>query len=90
MPTKTAADILAAYTSVVNTLIHAGLRPKLQQMDNEYSNILKRYMDTESIQYQLVPPGVHRANSAERAIRMFKNHFIAGLATTDPSFPMHL
>jgi hypothetical protein len=90
MPTKTAADILAAYTSVVNTLIHAGLRPKLQRMDNECSNVLKRYMDTENIQYQVVPPGVHRANSAERAIRTFKNHFIAGLATTDPNFPIRL
>jgi hypothetical protein len=50
----------------------------------------KRYMDSENIQYQLVPPGVHRANSAERAIRTFKNQFIAGLATTDPDFPMHL
>jgi hypothetical protein len=90
MASKTAQDILAAYTSTANTLIKAGLRPKLQRMDNECSAVLKQFMETQNIQYQLVPPGVHRANAAERAIRMFKNHFIAGLATTDPNFPMHL
>jgi hypothetical protein len=37
-----------------------------------------------------VPPYSHRRNSAERAIRSFKDHFIAGLCSTDKSFPMHL
>jgi Reverse transcriptase (RNA-dependent DNA polymerase) len=90
MKSKSAQDILQAYTTVCNTLIRAGLRPKLQKMDNECSGILKDYMDKENIQLQFVPPGVHRANAAERAIRTFKNHLIAGLATTDPNFPMHL
>jgi hypothetical protein len=42
------------------------------------------------IQYQLVPPHIHRRNAAERAIRTFKNHFIAGLSSTNPHFPLHL
>jgi hypothetical protein len=50
----------------------------------------KEYMEDEHIDFQLVPPGVHRANSAERAIQTFKNHLISGLSTTDPNFPMHL
>ena len=29
-------------------------------------------------------------NAAERAIGTFKSHFIAGLATTDPKFPIRL
>jgi hypothetical protein len=33
---------------------------------------------------------VHRANAAERAIRTFKNHFIAGLCSTDKLFPLNL
>jgi Reverse transcriptase (RNA-dependent DNA polymerase) len=90
MQTKSAQDILFAYTTVANTLIKAGLRPKLQKMDNECSSILKDYMEEEHIALQFVPPGVHRANSAERAIRTFKNHLISGLSTTDPNFPMHL
>ena len=37
--------------------------------------------------FQLVPPHVHRQNAAERAIRTFKNHFLAILATADPQLP---
>jgi hypothetical protein len=37
-----------------------------------------------------VPPGTHRRNAAERAIRTFKNHFIAGLCSVDKDFPLHL
>ena len=40
------------------------------------------------IKYQLVPPHIHRRNAAERAIRTFKNHFSAGIATLDPKFPI--
>jgi hypothetical protein len=38
----------------------------------------------------LVPPHCHRCNAAERTIRTFKEHFVAGLSSVDPSFPMHL
>ncbi len=38
----------------------------------------------------LAEPDNHRANAAERAIQTFKNHFIAGLATVDPTFPLQL
>jgi hypothetical protein len=40
--------------------------------------------------YQLVPPHIHRLNAAERAIRTFKNHFIAGLCLADDDFPIRL
>jgi hypothetical protein len=36
------------------------------------------------------PPHCHRRNAAERAIRTFKGHFVAGLASLDPTFPLHL
>ena len=41
------------------------------------------------IQWQLVPPGNHRRNTAERHIRTFKNHFISILSGTNPDFPLH-
>jgi hypothetical protein len=47
-------------------------------------------MSDEDIEFQLTPPGMHCRNAAEQAIRTFKNHFIAGLATTDKKFPMKL
>jgi hypothetical protein len=37
-----------------------------------------------------VPPHCHRRNAAERAIRTFKEHFVAGLSSIDPAFPLHL
>ena len=40
-----------------------------------------------NIDFQLVPLYTHRRNAAERAIRTFKNHLCAGLATCDPNFP---
>ena len=42
------------------------------------------------MEFQLVFPGVHRQNSAECAIKTGKHHFIAGLCSIDPQFPMHL
>jgi hypothetical protein len=36
------------------------------------------------------PPHCHRRNAAERAIRTFKEHFVAGLSSVDPTFPLHL
>jgi hypothetical protein len=67
-----------------------GLEPKLMKLDNEASKLLKDYLYQQDITFQLVPPYSHRRNSAERAIRSFKDHFIAGLCSTDKSFPMHL
>jgi hypothetical protein len=87
---RTKQSILTAYQRLHTQLIHAGVRPKLQRLDNECSDILKEYMISQDIDYQLVPPHVHRRNAAERAIRTFKNHFVATLCSTDPAFPLYL
>jgi hypothetical protein len=42
------------------------------------------------VEYQLFPPHCRRRNAAERAIHTFKEHFVAGLASVDPDFPLHL
>jgi len=34
------------------------------------------------------PTHIHRRNAAERAIQTFKNHFLAGLASCNPKFPL--
>ena len=47
-------------------------------------------MTNTSIDFQLTPVGLHRRNKAERAIQTFKNHFMAGLCSVDPDFPLHL
>ncbi|WP_281640541.1 Ty1/Copia family ribonuclease HI [Aurantimicrobium minutum] len=85
---RKAETILTAYKEIVRKLVAGGCRPKLQRMDNECSTLLKEYMQAENIDYQLVPPHDHRRNAAERAIRTAKNHFVAGLCSVDPQFPM--
>ena len=87
---RSAESILQAYKQVHSKLIKAGLRPKLHRLDNECSQLLKDFMLNEKEDYQLVPPGSHRRNAAERAIRTYKNHFIAGLSSTDPKYPLNL
>lgn len=90
MPSKTAEQILKAYQTVHQLLVSRGLKPELKIMDNEASDMLKKFLIQEQVPYQLVPPNVHRRNAAEKAIRTFKNHFIAGLCSVDPAFPLHL
>ena len=49
---------------------------------------MKLALITEKLDYELAPPHMHRRNAAERAIRTFKNHFLAGLAACPPHFPI--
>ena len=76
------------FQSVLQYLHAQGLRPRLHTLDNEASAILCDYLRSEDVEYQLVPPHIHQRNAFERAIRTFKNHFIAGLPSTDPNFPL--
>jgi hypothetical protein len=71
-------------------LVARGLTPKLMKLDNEASKFVKTYFHQQNITFQLVPPYSHRRNSAERAIRSFKDHLVAGRCSTDKSFPMNL
>jgi hypothetical protein len=72
------------------TLTVKGFKPKLQTLDSEASTALKNFFTVNDIAYQLVSPNCHRRNAAKRAIRPFKEHFVAGLSSVDPAFPLHL
>ena len=85
---RTASEITRIFQSVIQYLHARGLRPRLHTLDNDASAILHDYLRSEDVEYQLVPPHIHQRNASERAIRTFKNHFIAGLASTDPKFPL--
>ena len=81
---------MQAYQKIIQHLTKIGFKSRLQRLDNEESKILQDEMDKQQIQWQLVSPGNHRRNAAERQIRTFKNHFISILAETDLRFPLHL
>jgi hypothetical protein len=87
---KSGPDILAAYKIAHALLTSCGLRPRIQRLDNEASNALQQFMHSAEVDFQLAPPHVHRRNAAERSIRTFKNHLIAGLCSTDCDFPLNL
>ena len=69
----------------------AGIMPKKHVLDNEVSEAIKEVIRTEyQMEMELVPPGCHRRNAAEVAIRNFKTHFLSVLAGTAVDFPMSL
>jgi hypothetical protein len=90
MKSRSALEWVKAYDSIQQELTVKGFKPKLQTLDNEGSAALKNFFTVNDIAYQLVPPHCHRRNAAERAIRTFKEQFVAGISSVDPSFPMHL
>jgi hypothetical protein len=87
---RSASEWVNAYDTVHQELTVKGFKPKLQTLDNEASAALKTFFTVNDIAYQLVPPHCHRRNAAERAIRTFKEHFVAGISSVDPAFPLHL
>ena len=68
-----------------------GLSVDLQILDNKASATYKEAITFKwKATFQLVPPDMHRRNQAERAIRTFKDHFLAILAGVDAAFPPYL
>jgi hypothetical protein len=85
---KTAAEMKRGWISIHARLMRGGNQPKMCILDNEASADLKKGLKKCGLDYQLVPPHVHRRNAAERAMRTFKSHLLAFLATCDPDFPV--
>ena len=66
------------------------LTPKLHIIDNEVSEDPKKYFEDSDIQFQLMTPHMHWVNATKRAVRKFKNHFIASLCSMCPLLPLYL
>eukprot|EP00804_Cyclotella_cryptica_P028768 CCRYP_018720-RA/>CCRYP_018720-RA protein AED:0.37 eAED:0.37 QI:0/0/0/1/0/0.25/4/0/1148 len=86
-PTKHDVHRIAAYQDIHVRLCNANRKPMVHIMDNEASLAFRQAITSNGSTFQLVPPYVHRRNAAERAIRTFKDHFLAILAGAAPSFP---
>ena len=87
---KSAAKKIKATTTLHLYLKSQGLTPKMHIMDNECPDNVKEYLQANTIDVQLVQPHVLRTNAAKKVISTFKDHFISGLCSVDPSLPMHL
>jgi hypothetical protein len=90
MKSRSASEWVNAYDHIHQELTDKGFTPKLQTLDNEASAALKHVFTANDVEYQLVPTHCQRRNAAERAIQTFKEHFVAGLSSVDPTFPLHL
>ena len=90
LKSRGAAELLRAFSTLHELLSDRGLRPKLHILDNECPENLEQYIKSRDASFQLASPYMHRTNAAEKAIDIWKCHFISGLSSVDPSFPMHL
>ena len=90
MKNRTEGEITAAYQRIIHRMRAAGLGLKKHILDNEASKSFKDTIRSNGMEYELVPPGNHRRNQAERAIQTFKAHFISILAGVDDKFPLSL
>ena len=89
MVDRRAPSYVAAYRSTINFFRSKGHILSVCRLDNESSVILENFFNEEvKMDFNFIAAGNHRANKAERAIQSWKNHFIAGIATIDPDFPM--
>ena len=68
MKSRNAQEHVKAYKTLHTVLVKRGLRPKLQQLNIECSNLLREFFEYDSVDFQLTPAGDHRRNTAKRAI----------------------
>ena len=90
MKNRTEGEMIRVHQKIINRMKAAGLGLKKQVLDNECSAAMKASIQGNGMTYELVPPGQHRRNQAERAIQTFKSHFISILAGVDDKFPLSL
>jgi hypothetical protein len=81
MALHTDASCIASFTKVFTILCARDYQPALNVMDNKCSKAVEKHIHTNKMMIQLVPPHNHCVNAAKQAIRTFKEHFDAALAT---------
>ncbi len=92
-PMKSCKDeeMIRAYNALLLRLKRASIVPKKHVLDNKVSDNMKNHIrDMCKFNMELVPPGCHRRNAAEVAIRNFKAHFLSILAGVAANFPPSL
>jgi hypothetical protein len=73
---------IAAYNAIMTCLVARGLLVDLLILNNKAGTAYKEAITFNlNAKFQLVPPDMHCQNQAECAIHMFKDHFLATLAS---------
>ena len=88
LKSRNASEITDKWQQLYSKITKNNVQTKYSILDNEASKLLKDALVNHKQDYQLTPPHMHRINAAERAIRTYKNHLVAGLATCNKDFPI--
>jgi len=74
MKSRKDAELIRAYDVLVRRLQQANIHPRKHVLDNEISETMKQHIKEKyKFELEMVPPGCHRQNAAEGAIRNFKS-----------------
>jgi hypothetical protein len=90
IPSRNKASFIAAFSRVFGILCVRDYQPALNVMDNECSKAVRKHIQANKMDIQLVPPHDHRVNASEPTIATLKKHFVATLATVDMLCPLQL
>ena len=82
---KNITDVCLKWYDILKRSGHAST---LHILNNKCSNNMKAAFDKNSVTFQAVPPYVHGHNAAKRAIQTWKSHFLVGLSSYHPNFPL--
>jgi hypothetical protein len=77
MHNRTSLTYEQTYQELYEFFNKHGHKPKFQRIDNEKSNQILDFISKQGVKIQLVPPDLHRANKAERAIQTVKRGLIS-------------
>ena len=72
-------EMKISYKVIHADLTAFGFEPKIQNLYNEASALLKKFMTSNDITFQITPSRTHRSNFDERSIHTWKTHFIVTL-----------
>ena len=90
LKSRSKAEYVRAYKAMYAYYEQYGHKPTIQRLDNESSTDLETFLRGCHVETQFVPPGIHRQNPSERAIRHTKNCIIAMCVTADPDIPANI
>ena len=76
-------SMIQAYEHIFDKLRSRDQTPTIHILDNECSVNFKKAITANKMKYQLVPPNDHRRNAAEKAVQVFRDHFVSVLCGTD-------
>ena len=84
MKARSDSKVIRVLKDIHEYLLTRGIKPEYMRLGNESSPPFQRYLKAKDIDFRLSPPGMHIRNASERAINTLKDHFIAGVCSTDP------